>query len=92
MKIFKVEADYGDAITIQLSKNIWVDHCDLSATRDGDKDFYDGLVDLSHAADWVTISYTYLHDHVSYRLAPPRLTSERAGSARSKQAGLTDVW
>ncbi|RSL67583.1 hypothetical protein CEP53_002985 [Fusarium sp. AF-6] len=63
MKISKVEADYGDAITIQKSTNVWVDHCDLSATRDGDKDFYDGLVDLSHAADWVTISHTYLHDH-----------------------------
>jgi pectate lyase len=63
MKISKVEADYGDAITIQKSTNVWVDHCDLSATRDGDKDFYDGLVDLSHAADFVTISYTYFHDH-----------------------------
>ncbi|KAM5349942.1 hypothetical protein ACJ41O_006447 [Fusarium nematophilum] len=63
MKISKVENDYGDAITIQKSTNVWVDHCDLSATREGDKDFYDGLVDLSHAADWVTISYTYLHDH-----------------------------
>ncbi|KAI9149551.1 Pectate lyase plyB [Paramyrothecium foliicola] len=63
LKISKVEADYGDAITINLSTNIWVDHCDLSATRDGDKDFYDGLVDLSHAADFVTISHTYLHDH-----------------------------
>ncbi|KAM0418958.1 hypothetical protein ACHAPT_012116 [Fusarium lateritium] len=63
MKISKVENDYGDAITIQKSTNVWVDHCDLSAARTGDKDFYDGLVDLSHAADWVTISYTYLHDH-----------------------------
>ncbi|KAH6960122.1 pectin lyase fold/virulence factor [Fusarium avenaceum] len=63
MKISKVEADYGDAITIQTSTNVWIDHCDLSASRDGDKDFYDGLVDLSHAADWVTISHTFLHDH-----------------------------
>ncbi|KAI8315321.1 Pectate lyase plyB [Colletotrichum sp. SAR11_59] len=64
MKISKVEADYGDAITIQLSKNVWVDHCDLSASRgDVDKDFYDGLTDLSHAADWVTVSHTYFHDH-----------------------------
>ncbi|KAM0196146.1 hypothetical protein ACHAPI_006173 [Fusarium lateritium] len=52
IKISKVEADYGDAITIQTSTNVWVDHCDLSASRDGDKDFYDGLIDLSHAADW----------------------------------------
>lgn len=65
MKISKVEADYGDAITIQKTTNVWVDHCDLSATREGDKDFYDGLTDLSHAADWVTVSHTYFHDHVS---------------------------
>jgi pectate lyase len=29
------------------------------------KDTYDGLVDLSHAADFVTISNTYFHNHVS---------------------------
>lgn len=68
MKISEVLHDYGDAITIQLSTNVWVDHCDLSAIRDPsvDKDLYDGLVDLSHAADFVTVSYSYLHDHVSH--------------------------
>lgn len=65
MKISKVEADYGDGVTIQLSKNVWVDHCDISGDRDVDKDFYDGLVDLSHAADFVTVSNTYFHDHAS---------------------------
>lgn len=67
LKISKVEKAYGDAITIQTTTNVWVDHCDLSATRDGsvDKDFYDGLTDLSHAADFVTVSFTYYHDHVS---------------------------
>ena len=65
MAISKVEKAYGDAITIQLTTNVWVDHCDLSATRDGsvDKDFFDGLTDLSHASDFVTISYNYYHDH-----------------------------
>lgn len=28
-----------------------------------DKDYYDGLLDISHAAEWVTISNTYFHDH-----------------------------
>jgi pectate lyase len=65
LKISKVLADYGDCITIQKSTNVWVDHVDLSGDRDVDKDQYDGLVDLSHAADYVTISYTYFHDHVS---------------------------
>lgn len=63
MKISKVPAAYGDGITIQLSTNVWVDHCDLSGDETIGKDTYDGLVDLSHAADWVTISNTYLHNH-----------------------------
>lgn len=65
MKIAKVLADYGDAVTIQLSTNVWVDHCDLSGDETVGKDTYDGLVDLSHAADFVTISNTYFHNHVS---------------------------
>ena len=68
MAISKVKAAWGDAITINLSKNVWVDHCDLSATREGNKDEHDGLVDLSHAADWVTVSHNYFHDHVSLLL------------------------
>ncbi|KAI0390223.1 polysaccharide lyase family 1 protein [Xylariaceae sp. FL0594] len=63
MKISKVLADNGDAITIQASKNVWVDHCDLSSDMDHDKDYYDGLVDVTHASDWVTISNSYIHDH-----------------------------
>ncbi|KAI0142888.1 polysaccharide lyase family 1 protein [Xylariaceae sp. FL1272] len=63
MKISKVLADYGDAITIQASTNVWVDSCDLSSDMDHDKDYYDGLVDVTHASDYVTISNSYLHDH-----------------------------
>lgn len=29
---------------------------------DTDKDYYDGLLDVSHAAEWVTISNVYFHD------------------------------
>ncbi|KAI1420112.1 polysaccharide lyase family 1 protein [Xylaria sp. FL1777] len=63
MKISKVLADNGDAIGIQASKNVWVDHCDVSSDMDHDKDYYDGLIDVTHASDWVTISNTYIHDH-----------------------------
>lgn len=65
MKISKVLADYGDGVTIQLSTNVWVDHCDFSGDETVGKDTYDGLVDLSHAADFVTISNNYFHNHVS---------------------------
>jgi pectate lyase len=53
----------GDAIAIQKAQNVWVDHVDVSSDRDHDKDYYDGLIDVTHAADFVTISNSYLHDH-----------------------------
>ncbi|KAF2215349.1 polysaccharide lyase family 1 protein [Cercospora zeae-maydis SCOH1-5] len=59
----KVLADTGDAVGIQKATNVWVDHCDLSSDLSADKDYYDGLVDVSHAADWITISNTKFHDH-----------------------------
>lgn len=63
LKISKVLADTGDAIGIQKASNVWVDHCDLSSDMDHGKDFYDGLLDITHAAEFVTVSNTYLHDH-----------------------------
>ncbi|KAH8910389.1 putative pectate lyase B [Coniochaeta sp. PMI_546] len=63
LKIGKVLAENGDAIGIQNSKNVWVDHCDLSSDLSHDKDYYDGLCDVTHASEWVTISNTYFHDH-----------------------------
>lgn len=63
LKISKVLADSGDAISIQAADNVWVDHCDLSSDRDHDKDYYDGLCDVTHAANYITISNTYFHDH-----------------------------
>ncbi|KAK0102750.1 hypothetical protein ONS95_006347 [Cadophora gregata] len=63
LTIQKVLADNGDAIGVQLSTNVWIDHCDVSSDRDHDKDYYDGLIDLTHAADYVTVSNSYIHDH-----------------------------
>lgn len=53
----------GDAIAVQLAQNVWIDHVDLSSDRDHDKDYYDGLLDITHAPDFVTVSNSYLHDH-----------------------------
>ncbi|TVY31471.1 putative pectate lyase A [Lachnellula subtilissima] len=61
--IAKVLADNGDAIGVQLSTNVWIDHVDVSSDQDHDKDFYDGLLDFTHAADFVTVSNSYIHDH-----------------------------
>ena len=36
---------------------------DLSADTTHDKDFYDGLCDLTRQADFITVSNSYIHDH-----------------------------
>lgn len=63
MKISKVLADAGDAITVQASTNVWIDHCDLSSDQTHDKDYYDGLCDITHGSNYVTVSNSYIHDH-----------------------------
>jgi len=55
LAISKVSEDGGDAIGVQASENIWIDHCDLSSDLDNGKDFYDGLADFSHGSDFVTV-------------------------------------
>ncbi|KAG9107342.1 hypothetical protein FRC07_008642 [Ceratobasidium sp. 392] len=63
LKISKVLAEAGDAIGIQASNRVWVDSVDLSSDRDHDKDYYDGLLDITHGCYAVTVTNSYLHDH-----------------------------
>jgi pectate lyase len=58
-------SDNVDAIHIEGSTQIWVDHCDLSSNGPGADAgaAYDGLVDISDASDFVTVSWTRYHDH-----------------------------
>ncbi|MET8944471.1 pectate lyase [Streptomyces sp. NPDC004542] len=52
-----------DAITVQKSTKVWIDHNTLSSDRDHGKDYYDGLVDITHASDYVTVSWNTFKDH-----------------------------
>jgi pectate lyase len=63
LKISKVLASTGDALGIQEASKVWVDHLDLSSDRDHDKDFYDGLLDVTHGSTFVSITNSNLHDH-----------------------------
>lgn len=64
LKIGLVREEHAeDAIAIDNATNVWVDHCDLYSDLDHGKDYYDGLCDISHAADYVTVSNTHFHDH-----------------------------
>lgn len=53
----------NDAISVKTSKNVWIDHCDFSSDLLSGFDFYDGLVDVTNGADYVTLSYNYFHNH-----------------------------
>jgi pectate lyase len=55
LAISKVSEDGGDAIGVQKSENVWIDHCDLSSDVEHGKDFYDGLCDFSHGSDFLTV-------------------------------------
>ncbi|PQE16596.1 putative pectate lyase A protein [Rutstroemia sp. NJR-2017a BBW] len=63
LAIKEVLAANGDALGIQYSTNVWVDHVDLSSNRNHDKDYYDGLFDVTHASDFVTLTNSFIHDH-----------------------------
>ena len=53
-----------DAIHIEGSHQIWIDHCDLSSGAEADAGLaYDGLIDISDQSDFVTVSWTHYHDH-----------------------------
>jgi len=58
----------GDAIHIDHATRIWIDHNDLSSDRTHGTDFYDGLVDMTHAADFITVSWNFIHDHIKCAL------------------------
>lgn len=45
---------FEDAISMQFADHIWVDHCDVSDKRST----LDGLCDMTHACDYITISWT----------------------------------
>ena len=66
LKIAKVPAGNGngDAIHIEKATHIWIDHNDLSSDTSHGTDYYDGLLDITHAADYITVSWNYEHDHI----------------------------
>lgn len=57
-----VRAGDGDGIGIQgPSSNIWIDHNTLYNTLNVDKDYYDGLIDVTRNANNISITYNHLH-------------------------------
>jgi pectate lyase len=51
-----------DAIAMRNTHHVWIDHCDLSKCADG-------LIDFTHGSNYLTVSWTKLHDHDKVALA-----------------------
>lgn len=63
LKIHHVNIGDKDAISIEgPSRNIWIDHNELYNSLNVDKDYYDGLIDVKKDAEYITISWNYIHD------------------------------
>ena len=63
LTIRNVRVGNKDAILIDRSTHVWVDHNDFYSDLTHGADYYDGLVDVSHGSDFITISWNTFHDH-----------------------------
>jgi len=77
-------SDNVDAIHIETSHQIWVDHCDLASNGQTGTPAYDGLVDISDGSDFVTVSWTHYHDHGDTGLVGRSDSSAAAAQDASK--------
>jgi pectate lyase len=53
----------NDAIQIESATHIWIDHNTMSSTIEDDPDFYDGMLDITHAGDYITVSWNIIRNH-----------------------------
>ncbi|KOX34247.1 hypothetical protein ADK67_04485 [Saccharothrix sp. NRRL B-16348] len=53
----------GDAIAIESATHVWIDHNTMSSTIEDNPDYYDGMLDITHAADYITVSWNVIRNH-----------------------------
>lgn len=74
-------ANDGDCIrVVDRSHHIWIDHCEVfndNPFTQTNKDLYDGLIDITNGSDFVTISWTHLHNHHKFILIGSTDTASR---------------
>lgn len=52
-----------DAIQIENATHIWIDHNTMSSTIESNPDVYDGMIDITHAGDYITVSWNIIRNH-----------------------------
>lgn len=72
----------GDAVGIKRSTNIWIDHCEFSADRLHDYEYYDGLLDFTNTSNYLTVTYCIFSDSLKAFLA---------GGTTGDNAGLNNA-
>ena len=77
--IDKVLVQYG-------AHHVWIDHNDFSSDLDNGVDFYDGQIDITHGADFITVSWNIFHDHFKNSLVG---NSENTGDEDSGHLRVT---
>jgi pectate lyase len=92
LKISKVKADNGDAIGMQQTTHVWIDHVDVSSDRDHGKDFYDGLIDITHASDYITVSNSHIHDHYKASLVGHSDKNEAEDTGHLRVTFYNNYW
>jgi pectate lyase len=76
-----------DKVTIQNgAHNVWIDHNEFFSDLDHGIDFYDGQVDVTHGADFITVSWNVFHDHFKNSLVG---NSENTGDEDSGHLRIT---
>jgi pectate lyase len=76
-----------DKVTVQYgAHNVWIDHNEFFSDLDHGIDFYDGQVDVTHGADFITVSWNVFHDHFKNSLVG---NSENTGDEDSGHLRIT---
>jgi pectate lyase len=71
----KAVAPNDGVFVTQGATNVWVDHCRFLSDRTHDIDFYDGLLDITNGADFVSASWNRFGDHFKTSLVGSSDTS-----------------
>jgi pectate lyase len=59
----KPEAPIDKVLVQYGAHHVWIDHNEFFSDLDHGVDFYDGQIDVTHGADFVTVSWNVFHDH-----------------------------
>ncbi|KAG9101851.1 hypothetical protein FRC06_002554 [Ceratobasidium sp. 370] len=63
LKISNVLVTYGDSIGVISSNRVRIDQVEVFSDRDHDKDYYDGLIDITSGLYGVSVTNSYIHDY-----------------------------